>query len=474
MNILKLAGVLALSACAVGPDYQPPAPALAPFHNAAAIRMRNPAAATSLDAWWTAFHDPVLASLIHRALAENLDLAASFARVQQAQAEARGAGAALLPTVDATAQATALRQSLNSPLGRIGNAFPGYNRDQRLYDVGAAASWEIDIAGGLRRGKEAADAAAQAAQADLTGVRITVAADVADAYFQIRRDQARIATVQQQIDVDAHLLALIRQLRQRSLADDRQLSQAEAVLAQAQAALPPLRIELEGQLNRLDVLLGAQPGTYAAELSEASGIPPVPAIPNSNEPTDFLRRRPDIIAAERQLAASNARIGQALSDYYPKLSLSGLLGFDSLSANHLFTAAAFQPSIAGALRWRIFDFGKVDAEVGQTRGANAEALARYRQTVLRAAKDVEDAFKTLVELEARTAQIESEVQSLQRSRDLSQQAFEAGSIPLTDVLDADRQLLVARDTLAQNRGDAVRAAVRSFRALGGGWSSRPG
>ncbi len=471
MNILKLAGLLALGACAVGPDYQAPTTALAPFHNAAAVHARNPAVSPSLDTWWTAFHDPVLETLIRRALAENLDLAASFARVQQARAEASGAGAALLPTVDATAQATALRQSLNSPLGRIGSAFPGYDRDQRLYDVGAAASWEIDIAGGLRRGKEAADAAAQAAAAELTGVRITVAADVADAYFQIRRDQARIATVQQQIDVDAHLLTLIRQLRSRDVGDDRQVSQAEAVLAQAQASLPPLRIELDGQLNRLDVLLGSQPGTYAAELSKPSDIPAIPAIPDTGAPTDFLRRRPDIIAAERQLAASNARIGQALSDYYPKLSLSGLLGFDSLSANRLFTAAAFQPAISGALRWRIFDFGKVDAEVGQARGANAEALARYRQTVLRAAQDVEDAFKTLVELEARTVQLETEVRSLQRSRDLSQQAFTAGSIPLTDVLDADRQLLVARDALAQNQGDAVRAAVRSFRALGGGWSA---
>ena len=470
MNILKLAGVIALSACAVGPDYQPPAPALVPFHNAAAIRARNPASAPPLDAWWTGFQDPMLEALIRRALAENLDLAASFARVQQASAEARGAGAELLPTVDAEAKGTALRQSLTSPLGRIGRTFPGYNRDERLYDVGAAASWEIDIAGGLRRGKEAADATAQAAQADLTGVRITVAADVADAYFQIRRDQARIATVQQQIDVDAHLLALIRQLRQRGLADDRQLSQAEAVLAQAQAALPPLRIDLEGQLNRLDVLLGAQPGTYAATLAKPSDIPAVPAIPDAGTPTDFLRRRPDIIAAERQLAASNARIGQALSDYYPKLSLSGLLGFESLGANHLFTAASFQPALSGALRWRIFDFGKVDAEVGQARGANAEALARYRQTVLRASEDVEDAFKTLVELEARTGQLEAEIRSLQRSRDLSQQAFRAGAIPLTDVLDADRQLLAARDIFAQNRGDAVRAAVRSFRALGGGWS----
>ena len=466
----SLFGLLALTGCAVGPDYQAPVPALAPFHNAAAIRARNPASAPPLDTWWTAFHDPTLEALVRRALAENLDLASSFARVQQARAAASGAGAQLLPTVDANAQETALSQSLTSPIGRIGSAFPGYNRDQRLYDVGAAASWEIDIAGGLRRGKEAADAAAQAAQAELTGVRITVAADVADAYLQVRRDQARIATIQQQIDVDAHLLALVRQLRQRGLGDERQVSQAEAVLAQAQAALPPLRIELEGQLNRLDVLLGAQPGTYAAELSKPSAIPAAPAIPDTDTPIDILRRRPDIIAAERQLASSNARIGEALADYYPKLSLSGLLGFDSLSASRLFTAASFEPAVSGALRWRIFDFGKIDAQVSQARGANAEALAHYRQTVLRAAEDVENAFKTLVELEARTMRLEMEVGSLQRSRDLSQQAFTAGSIPLTDVLDADRQLLVARDNLVQNQGDAVRAAVGSFRALGGGWS----
>jgi NodT family efflux transporter outer membrane factor (OMF) lipoprotein len=468
---MPLVVLLALAACAVGPDYQPQAAALVPFHNAKAVQARNPANLAPLDTWWVAFKDPTLDRLVGRALAQNLDLAESFARVQQARAAASSAGAQLLPTLDATGQATALRQSLNSPLGRIGETLPGYDRDQRLYDVGAAASWEIDIAGGLRRGKEAADAVAQAAVAEMTGVRITVAADVADAYFQIRRDQLRIATVQQQVDVDAHLVRLVRQLRGRGLADERQASQAAAVLAQAQAALPPLRIELEGQLNRLDVLLGVQPGMLAATLARPGDNAVMPAIPDTDRPVEFLRRRPDIVAAERQLAAANARIGQALSDYYPKLSVSGLLGFDGLSANRLFTAASFQPAVTGALRWRIFDFGKVDAEVAAARGAHSEALARYRRTVLRAAEEVEDAFKGVVELEGRTAQLEAEVQSLQRSRDLSQQAFTAGSIPLTDVLDADRQLLATRDALVQNRADAMRAVVCSFRALGGGWSA---
>jgi NodT family efflux transporter outer membrane factor (OMF) lipoprotein len=470
-SVAPLALLLALADCTVGPDYQAPDTALAPFHNATALQARTAAAAPRLEAWWTGFDDPVLNGLVERALAQNLDLAAAIGRVQQARAAAQAAGAQLLPTVDATAQATALHQSLNSPLGKIGSHLPGYNRNQRAYDVGAAASWEIDLAGGLRRGEEAADAEAEAAEAEFAGTRITVAADVADAYFQICGDQARIEVVQQQVDVDAHLLDLVNQRHEKGFSNDREVAQAEAVLKQARAALPPLRIALEGQLNRLDVLLGDQPGTEAAELGDAAAIPALPAIPDAAKPTDFLRRRPDIIAAERKLAASNARIGVAIADYYPKLSLSGVLGFDSLSANRLFTAASFEPAATGAIQWRIFDFGKVDAEVKQARGANAEALAQYRQTVLRAAQDVEDAFLALTQTEIRTMQLQDEVQSLRRSRDLSQQAYAAGSIPLTDVLDADRQLLATRDDLAQNKAEAARAAVRSFRALGGGWSS---
>ena len=461
---------LAVAACEAGPDYRQPSTSLAPFHNADAVAARTAAAAPQLDDWWTGFSDPVLDRLVRRALAQNLDLAASIARVQQARGAAQEAGAQLLPTFDATGQETVLHQSLNSPLGKIAHPFPGYNRDERIYDVGAAASWEIDLAGGLRRGEEAADAEAAAAAAERAGTRITVAADVGDAYFQIRGDQARLAVVQQQITVDAHLLDLVHQRYDRGIGDDREVSQAEAVLEQAQAAQPPLRIALEAQLNRLDVLLGDQPGTCAAELGKPAEIAALPAIPDTGAATDFLRRRPDVIAAERRLAASNARIGVALADYYPKLSLSGLLGFDSLNSSHLFSAASFEPVAAGAIRWRIFDFGKVDAEVKQARGGEAGALAQYRQTVLHAAEDVENAFITLTQTEMRTLQLRDEIRSLTRSRDLSQQAFAAGVIPLTDVLDADRQLLATQEDLAQTRADAARGAVRSFRALGGGWS----
>ncbi len=462
---------LGLAGCTVGPDYHAPVVALARFQNAAAVDARRAPPAPSLDDWWAGFHDPALTRIVRRALAQNLDLAAALARVQQARATAQAAGAQLLPTADLTGDATAEHQSTKGVLGTVASSLPGYNRDFREYDVGAAASWEIDLFGGLRRGVEAAKAEAEAAEADRMGTRISVAADAADAYFQVRGDQARLAVAQQQIVVNRHLLDLVQQRRAAGVGNDREVAQAQALLQQVETTIPPLRIDLNAQLNRLDVLMGVQPGTYARELAAPAAIPAIPTIPDTDQPLDVLRRRPDIIAAERAVAAANARIGVAIADYYPKISLSGALGFDSMSANSLFTAHAFQALGSGALRWRLFDFGKVDAEVASARGADAEALARYRQSVLHAAEDVENAFTALTQTETRTQQLQDEITSLTRARDLSQQSYSAGTIALTDVLDADRQLLVAQDTLAQNRADAARAAVRSFRALGGGWSA---
>src|SRR6266403_354418 len=310
-----LALSLFASGCAVGPRYVKPTTNLAPFHNLAGASATKPEfSAPPLESWWTGFDDPMLVTVVQRALEQNLDLAAAFARVRQARAAAAAAGAQLLPTADLEATGTALHQSVVSPLGSVANSFPGYSRDQREYTVGAAASWEIDLSGGLRRGKAAAADEFQAAQADQVGTRITVAAEAADAYLQVREFQARLAVAQQLIDTDTHLLELVEVRRRVGVADDREVAQAEALLKQARSTVPSLRVALEAQLNRLDVLMGAQPGTYAEELSKPGAIPGIPAIGGADQPLDVLRRRPDIIAAERRLAASNERIGVAISD----------------------------------------------------------------------------------------------------------------------------------------------------------------
>lgn len=469
---------ITLAGCAVGrhpvgPNYAKPPMNVVPFHNLSSTH-----AATSglpspkLDTWWTGFDDPVLVTVIQRALEQNLDLAAALERVTQARAAAAETGAQLLPTADLGASVTAQRQTGANLFGVIGNGSPGYRRNLREYTIGPAASWEIDLSGGLRRGKAAALDELQAAEADHVGTRITVAAEAADAYVQVREFQARLAVAQQVIDTDAGLLRLVEARWRAGAADGREVAQAEALLKQAKTTVPPLRVQLEAQLNRLDVLMGAQPGTYAKELMTPGKIPEVPAIGDADQPLDVLRRRPDIIAAERRLAASNERIGVAISDYYPKISLSGALGFDSINAGTLFNGQAFQAIGGGALRWRLFDFGKVKAEIAQAHGAYAEALAAYRQTALKATEDIENAMTELAQAQARLEQLEDEVGSLTRARDLSQRAYKAGAITLTDVLDADRQLLVARNEVETTRADAARAAVGTFRALGGGWDVR--
>jgi NodT family efflux transporter outer membrane factor (OMF) lipoprotein len=471
MGLSALLLSLLLEGCSVGPRYKAPTPALAPFHNRVDVPMTKDASKTPLDRWWTGFNDPMLVTVVQRALNQNLDLAEALARVSQARAAAAGAGAKLLPSGDFDASATAERQSLQGNLGTIASVVPTFRRDIHEYAIGPAASWEIDVAGGLRHGAAAARDEVQAAEADQIGTRITVAAEAADAYLQVRGYQARLIVAKNQIATDEHLLRLVQDRYEAGAGTKREIAQAEALLEQARGIVPLLRLGLEKQLNRLDVLMGAQPGTYAHELEAAGEIPSIPAIPGDQQPTDVLRRRPDIIAAERHLAASNERIGAAISEYYPKASLSGVLGFDSLNSGHLFIQSAFQPAGIAGLRWRLFDFGRVDAEVAQARGANADALAAYRQAVLRATEDVEDALSMLTQTEAYVTAVQAQVQSLVRARDLSEQAYRAGSITLTDVLDTDRQLLAAQDELDANRAAAARAAVVVFRSFGGGWEA---
>jgi len=467
---------LGLAACAVGPDYRTPdSPMPAQYQHATDVAAINAAREpVALDTWWSGFQDPVLTRIVERALEQNLDMAASIARVQQARAAANFAGAELLPQGNAYGDVTRQHQSVQSPLGKIGSTFPGYSRNQTLYSVGAAATWEIDIAGGLRRGAEAADAELQAAEASHMGVRILVAAEAADAYFRVRGAQTRIAIAQQQVETNQRLLDLVRLRLADGIGAEREQAQAEAQVAQTRVTIPPLQIELETQLNRLDVLMGAQPGTYAAELRDAKpdakqGLV-VPQVALSQGPANLLQRRPDVIAAERRLAASSARIGVATAEYYPKVSLSGLLGFESLSASKLFTAQAFQPAAAAGLRWRLFDFGRVNAEVAQAKGANAEALANYRKSMLQATEDVENALISLAQLESQSRELTVEIGAHVRARDASEDAYKGGVVSLYEVLDEDRQLLAARDEQARVQADNARAAVAAFRALGGGWS----
>jgi len=474
LTLTLVAAAAALAGCAVGPDYVRPEVQASPsYYGDAALTARAvEAPAPALNEWWDGFDDPELVKIVDTVIAQNLDLAASAERVSQARAIADHANAARKPQGSLDASVATEHQSLESPLGKIASNFPGYGRNQTLEDAGVGASWEADVAGGLRRDSEAASAEFDAAEASHAGVRVTLVAEAADAYFRVRGAQARIAIAEDQIKNEQNLVDLVQLRKSKGVGTAREVAQSQAVLLQAEATIPPLKRELAAQGFRLDVLMGQTPGTSASELAATHKDFQIPAISTAGGPSELLRRRPDVIAAERSLAASNAKIGVAISGYYPSFSLSGLLGFDSLDSSKMFTSAAFQPAAVLGIHWRLFDFGRVDAEVAQAKGANREALLKYRQSMLRATEDVEEAIVGLTQLEQQDFLLTQEVQAHVQAREAAQDAFRGGAVSLVEVLDEDRQLLAARDLLASVHTDDARSAVAAFRALGGGWGGR--
>lgn len=459
-----------LAGCAVGPDYvRPDMPMPARFQGQAAVDQRQATESADLAAWWTGFGDPQLARFVTLALEQNLDLAQASARVAQARAGLGSANAELLPSGNVTGQAARAYQSVETPIGTLLSSTPGFDRYGNTYEADVGATWELDFFGGLRRGREATLAEYQASGAGATATRLVVAAQTADIYISIRGLQARLNVAQRQVQTQQELLSTINLLHGKGLAAELQVWQAEGALAQVRASVPVLEMGLDAAMNAMDVMLGSPPGTHRAELAEAGVIPVAPKIAATGSPGELLRRRPDLIVAERRLAASNARIGVAIAEYYPKLSLSGLIGGASMSGGNLLTSGASQAAGVLGLRWRLFDFGRIDAQIELAKGQEAEMLAAYRLAVLRATEDVENAFSALVRREEQAAVLVQAVDSLGRARGASFAAYQKGVVSLIEVLQADESLLRASDARAQAQTESARAAVAAFRALGGGW-----
>lgn len=471
-TLIVLISTSLLAGCAAGPDYTRPELAM-PEHFLGQVAVDRRPASTSVDlvAWWTGFGDPHLTRVVTLALEQNLDLAQAAARVAQARAGLGAATAALLPSGTIDAQAARAYQSVETPLGRVLDATPEFDRYGSAYEANLGASWELDLFGGLRRGREAALAEYQASAAGAAAIRLAVVAQAADIYIGIRGLQTRLEVARRQVQTQEELLATVNLLHSQGVAAELQVRQAEGALAQVRASVPVLERALEAALNALDVMLGAPPGTYRAELAAAGDIPLAPRIAATGSPGELLRRRPDLIAAERRLAAANARIGVAIAEYYPKLSLSGLIGSaTSISAGNLFGSGASQAAGILGLRWRLFDFGRIDAQIDLAKGQEAESLAAYRLAALRATEDVENAFSALVKREEQAQLLAQGVDSLGRARQASFAAYQQGVVSLIEVLQADESLLRATDARAQARAEAARAAVAAFKALGGGWA----
>lgn len=473
-SLTFLLGISVLTGCTVGPNYKPPEIALSPrFLGQERVEHRKVQSKVDLQTWWAGFDDPLLTRFVALALKQNLDIAQATARVAQSRASLGQADAALFPSANVTAHGAKVYQSIETPLGQVLNAAPGFDRSGSSYEADLGASWEIDLFGGLRRGREAARAEYEASEAGAVATRLAVAAQTADVYVTIRGLQARIAIAKQQAETRRQLLATIKLQYEKGIAAELQVNQAGGSLAQVEAQIPVLNAGLDSAMNALDVLLDVQPGTYRAELSPAMPVPVAPGLAETGTPAEMIRRRPDLIVAERRLAAANARIGEAISEYYPKFSLGALLGSaTAIASGNLFTSGASQAQGVLGLRWRLFDFGRIDAQIAAARGKKAEALAAYRLAVLRATEDVENAFSALVKREAQAGILTRGESSLARARKNSLAAYKGGVVSLIEVLDADSKLLQVRDAKAQAQTEAARAAIASFLALGGGWDAR--
>ena len=472
-----MAAATALTACASTSAQLPSQRALvadvtaSTFDAAPAVAARSTAAAApDISRWWTGFQDPVLTELVDKALAQNLDLAAAGARVDQARAAARAAGAQLLPIGQANAQAARARSSLESPSGKLFSHFPGYQRTGNLYDLNFGAVWEIDLFGRLRNNAKAASADAAAAEAGRAGVRLTIAAETADAYLQVRGLQQRLTAIRALCAALDGVETLTAQKRAVGAASDIDLQQARAQAAQARSAIPFLETGLEAQENRLDVLVGQRPGWSKARLSNAAAIPAPPAF-DPGAPVSLLRRRPDVLAAEKQLIAADARVVSALADRWPTISLSALFGAEATQTSRLSSGGAQLLQGAAGANWRVFNFGLTDAQIKAARGRRAEALANWKAAVLEALAESEDAMTSLVKREDQLRALDVALDADRRTQGAVDQAYQTGAASRIDALLAKAQALSAEGAEIEARQETSRAAVASFRALGGGWSA---
>ncbi|CAN7649432.1 efflux transporter outer membrane subunit [Phenylobacterium sp. LjRoot225] len=465
-----LVGSLSLVACASQTPYSRPLTELPSSYRNIASGTAQSAVVQADDRWWTAFDDPVLNRLVEEALVGSLDVEAARARLQQAAAASRVARSASFPSATLGGSAAVQRQSLDEPIARIASTFPGYERTGDLYGLSAAASWEIDLFGRLSAARLAARADEASASAGVVGARLTVAAEIATTYIGARELQRRIEIAHERTRTLGELDRLVRLRVVEGAAARLEAEQVEADLAAARARILALEAALEPTLNRIDVLAGRAPGQAAAELGEGR-LPAAVPVDVQDGPAGLLRRRPDIIAAERRVAAADARAAQAVADYYPRVTISGLVGLLSSGLPGLFAGNALQTAGSAGFSGRLFDFGVARGRVEGAQGRTREAVADYRATVLRAVAEVEDGLSTRDRRSRQAQQLEASEAALTRARDISRLAYQGGAVSLIEALDAERRLLEVQDEATTARADAARARVALSRALGGGWDA---
>ena len=455
--------------CAVGPNYQQPNVS-APAHWGEPLNGGETNGAVSVAAWWENFQDSELDSLIERAVRSNLDLRIAQARVREARAQYRIASADLWPTVDGSSSYARQRESKNQPLVGPGDHLPpGIPFENNFYQSGFDASWEIDVFGGTRRAVESAKAQVAAAQFGEREVLVTLLGEIARNYVEARGYQRRLEIARDNIRAQEQSLAIVQNRFTNGLTSDLDAQQASTVLATTRAVVPALETALAASIHRLGVLLGQTPESLETELSAVAPIPAAPPIVPVGLPSELLLRRPDVALAERQLAAATANIGVAKADLFPKFYLTGVAGFQGVSADEWFTSGSQFWSVGPAVQWRIFDAGRIRANIQVQNARQEQALANYENTALSAFEDVENALVAYAKEQVRRRSLEDAVKSSQESLRLANQLYANGLSNFINVLDAERSLYQAQDALVQSDRTVSTDVIALYKSLGGGW-----
>jgi multidrug efflux system outer membrane protein len=460
---------LMLAGCVVGPDHvRPSTQTDAHFlrdetvgPGATAPAPAAVIAAADEGAFWQRFDDPLLARLVDDALAANHDLRIALARLDQARALARQSRFDLLPTVTAEAGTSSLRASSDQA--------GGADRDTDSHAAGVRIGWELDLFGRVRRGVQAQQAESAAAQADLAAVQVAVAADVAQAYFDLRGRQAQLAVARGNALNQQRSLDIVAVRLEAGRGTELDTSRASAQLESTRARIPALEAEIAATMHRLAVLTGRQPQALVGELETAQALPELSAPVAAGTPGDLLRRRPDIAAAEHRLEAATARVGIATADLFPRFSLGALLGSQAGDASGLFGGDSESGFVALGIDWTFLDAGRVRARIAASEAGADEQLARYEQTVLLALEETETALVRYHHARSEAQHLETAATAGATASELARVRFEGGLVDFLQVLDAERAQLDAEDQLAQARTRNATALVAVYRALAGGW-----
>jgi NodT family efflux transporter outer membrane factor (OMF) lipoprotein len=381
-----------------------------------------------------------------------------------------GSAADFLPSLDASSSFARAKQSQNQPL-ISSQGLPPNLFEYSVYNAGFDASWEIDIFGGKRRALEAATAEWEGAIEVRNDVMVSLLAEVARNYVELRGSQCRSEIAQRNLILQAEALELTRARFQCGVASELDVTRSAALLAGMQAAIPPLDTAVRTAMYSIAVLLGQEPGELVAELSTPMPVPPAPPEVPIGLPSDLLRRRPDVRRAERQLAAETARIGVAKSDWYPKLSLTGDVGTESVSLSKWFEPGSLFWSVGPSLEWRALDFARVRAEVRGQTAVQEAALATYEKTVLISLQEAENALVTYAQEQNRHRALADEVAENRHSLDMADGLYTNGRINFLDVLDVRRSLYQSEDQLAVSDQAVSLDLIALYKALGGGWET---